>query len=88
MNKLKEELNKHIKNTYPGWKQLPIGSGFKAAVELAFSAGYKASQEEKKEIDKKQIMTEWDMHRRNIASGDKGSCPRDWFEALVDSWES
>jgi hypothetical protein len=30
------------------------------------------------------VMEEWDYWRKQIADGDKGSAPRDWFEELAE----
>jgi len=35
-----------------------------------------------------QIMTQWDYWRAEIAKGNKGSSPRDWFESVIDDYES
>jgi len=35
-------------------------------------------------MEKNKIMKQWDFWRKEIASGNTGSAPRDWFEAILD----
>ena len=37
--------------------------------------------------DEKKIMEGWDYWRQQIASGDRSSAPRDWFESALDCLE-
>ena len=39
-------------------------------------------------INRDQIMQQWDFWRKRIAEGDNSSAPRDWFESILDLFES
>ena len=36
------------------------------------------------DTDREKIMKQWDYWRDQIATGFKGSAPRDWFESVLD----
>jgi hypothetical protein len=38
-------------------------------------------------MDREEILKQWDYWRREIANGNKGSAPRDWFESILDYYE-
>jgi len=39
------------------------------------------------EINQKKYLKQWDYWRNEIANGDTGSSPQDWFESVLDDYD-
>jgi hypothetical protein len=79
---MKQALKFVEQNTYGGDDVTNLMTALRQAIEQAEKQEPVALKNG--ECWPEYVMEEWDYWRKQIADGDKGSAPRDWFEELAE----